>query len=174
MRSGRNLGGSNAGRPNGRVGDSMTGGCIPGLKGDASLRREVKYGENARIDIWLEQDPPGDGKKYYVGVKSVTMKRDLGPGKPVEFPDAVTVRGAKHLVELANMVRQGHRAVMMYLVQRADSPWFAIAADIDPVYAKGLEVARGTGVEILCYGCRLTKRDIKVTGPVPFHVPLAF
>lgn len=173
IRVGRTLVGVNTHLPNGIVADAIEAGRIPELKGYGSLRREVKYGDNCRIDILLEK-APGEGEKCYVEVKSVTMKRDLGHAKPVEFPDAVTARGTKHLAELANMVRLGHRAVMMYLVQRADSPGFAIAADIDPEYAKGLAAARATGVEILCYGCRLTKRDIKITGPVPFHVPLAF
>jgi sugar fermentation stimulation protein A len=65
------------------------------------------------------------------------------------------------------MVRDGHRAVMVYLVQRADGKSFAIAGDIDPEYEKELEAARKTGVEVLCYGCKLTRRDIRVTGPIP-------
>ena len=95
------------------------------------------------------------------------MKRDLSKNAPAEFPDSVTTRGAKHLVELANMVGLGHRAVMFYLVQRQDAKSFAIAADIDPVYAEGLAAARKAGVEVLCYGCKLSKSEIRVEGPLP-------
>ncbi|HJO74668.1 MAG TPA: DNA/RNA nuclease SfsA [Rhodospirillales bacterium] len=174
IRIGRTLVGINTSHPNGLVADAITAEKIPELTGYASLRREVKYGENSRIDILLEKDGPDEGGKCYVEIKSVTMKRDLAKDAPVEFPDAVTTRGAKHLVELANMVKAGHRAVMMYLVQRTDSPSFAIAADIDPEYAGGLTAAQKAGVEVLCYGCRLTKRNITLTGPVPFLGPLAF
>ena len=130
IRIGRTLVGINTSHPNGLVADAIAAGRIPELVGYASLRREVKYGENSRIDILLEKEGPDAGEKCYVEVKNVTMKRDLAKNAPVEFPDGVTARGAKHLVELGNMVRQGHRAVMMYLVQRTDSPSFVIAADI--------------------------------------------
>ena len=171
IRIGRSLVGINTSLPNGIVAEAIEAGRIPELKGYGSLKREVKYGENSRIDLLLEKDGPGvmgnGGDKCYVEVKNVTMRRELAKGAPVEFPDAVTTRGTKHLKELSNMVREGHRAVMMYLVQRADSPSFAIAADIDPEYAGGLVAAQKAGVEVLCYGCRLTKRNITVTGPVP-------
>ncbi len=167
IRIGRSWVGINTSLPNGIVAEAIEAGRIPELKGYGSLRREVKYGKNSRIDLLLEADGPGQGDKCYVEVKNVTMRRDRTKGAPVEFPDAVTTRGAKHLVELTTMVRDGHRAVMMYLVQRADSPAFAIAADIDPDYAEGLKTAMKAGVEVLCYGCRLNKHGIRVIKPVP-------
>ena len=167
IRIGGTLVGINTHLPNAIVAEAIEAAQVPELTGYASLRREVKYGENSRIDLLLEKDGPGEGAKCYVEVKNVTMKRDLSKKAPVEFPDAVTARGAKHLAELTNMVRDGHRSVMFYLVQRADGPAFAIAGDIDPAYAKGLAAARSAGVEALCYGCRLSKREITVAGPVP-------
>jgi len=114
-----------------------------------------------------EKDGPGKDDKCYVEVKNVTMKRYLAKDAPAEFPDAVTARGTKHLVELATMVGLGHRAVMFYLVQRQDAKSFAIAADIDPVYAKGLAAARKAGVEVLCYGCKLSKSEIRIDSLLP-------
>jgi sugar fermentation stimulation protein A len=164
IRIGRTLVGINTQLPNGLVAEAIEAGKIPELGGYPSLKREVKYGENSRIDILLEKN---GGEKCYVEVKNVTMKRDLSKDAPVEFPDAVTSRGAKHLRELSQMVRDGHRAVMVYLVQRADGKSFTIAGDIDPEYEKQLDAARKAGVEVLCYGCKLTRRDIRVTGPIP-------
>ncbi len=164
IRVGRTLVGINTQLPNAIVAEAIEAGKIPELKGYPSLRREVKYGDNSRIDILLEGS---GGEKCYVEVKNVTMKRDLSKDAPVEFPDAVTSRGAKHLRELSNMVGDGHRAVMAYLVQRADGKSFTIAGDIDPAYRDGLEAAQKAGVEVLCYGCKLTRRDIRVTGPIP-------
>jgi len=172
IRVGRTLVGINTSLPNGLVAEAVEKGEIPELKGYGSLRREVKYGENSRIDLLLENEKGHGGggaknDKCYVEVKNVTMKRDLSKGAPVEFPDAVTTRGAKHLRELSQMVLDGHRAVMFYLVQRADSPGFTVARDIDPAYAEGLEKARKSGVEVLSYGCRLNKREIVVRDPIP-------
>jgi sugar fermentation stimulation protein A len=165
IRVGKYLVGINTSHPNGLVAEAIQAGAIGELAGYGSLRREVKYGKNSRIDILLEN---GAGEKCYVEVKNVTMKRDLAPTAPAEFPDSVTERGAKHLVELSAMVRQGHRAVMLYLVQRQDSEGFAIAADVDPGYARALSKARRAGVEAFAYGCRLSTREIAVAGAIPF------
>ena len=163
IRVGRTLVGINTSLPNGLVEEAVLDGTIVELGGYGSLRREIKYGKNSRIDLLLEDI---EKNKCYVEVKNVTMKRDLSKGAAVEFPDGVTARGAKHLVELADMVAAGHRSVMMYLVQRQDSRTFSIASDIDPVYAKGLRTAIAAGVEILCYGCKLTATEIRVAAPI--------
>jgi sugar fermentation stimulation protein A len=148
--------GINTSHPNRIVTEAIAAGSLGPLTGYASLRQEVKYGKNSRIDILLEDParPP-----CYVEVKNVHLRRE---GALAEFPDAVTARGAKHLVELGDMVEAGHRAVMVYLVQRMDCDRFAIARDIDPAYDEGLRVARERGVEVLCYACRLTTEEITV------------
>lgn len=148
--------GINTGHPNRIVAEAIAAGAIAPLAGYAALRQEVKYGRNSRIDILLEDAgrPP-----CYVEVKNVHLRRD---GTLAEFPDAVTERGAKHLLELGDMVEAGHRSVMLYLVQRMDCDRFAIAADVDPAYDRGLRVARERGVEVLCYACRLTTEEITV------------
>ena len=149
--------GINTMHPNRIVEEAVGAGRIPELRGYASLRREVKYGVNSRIDLLLE----GPGL-CYVEVKNVTLKR----GKKAEFPDAVTTRGTKHLKELDQMVRDGHRAVMLYLVQREDCESFGVAGDIDPDYAKNLEAAMKTGVEVLCYQCKLSEEEITLDKPL--------
>ncbi|MEQ8666690.1 MAG: DNA/RNA nuclease SfsA [Rhodospirillales bacterium] len=159
VKVGDGLVGINTSHPNGLVEDAITDGTIVELQGYASLRREVKYGKNSRIDILLEDD---GRPSCYVEVKNVTMRRDIAGG-PAEFPDSVTSRGAKHLVELADMVAEGHRAVMMYLVQRGDADAFTIADDIDPDYAAGLKTAVKAGVEVLCYACDVTPESVRVT-----------
>ena len=127
----------------------------------------MRYGKDSRIDLLLEDPkrPP-----CYVEVKNVTMKRDLSPKAPVEFPAAVTARGTKHLVELSRVAGKGQRAVMVFLVQREDAKAFAPAADIDPTYAKALGEATAAGVEVLCYGCRLSPAEIRVAKPVPIRL----
>ena len=133
---------------------------VPGLPDYTHVRPEVKYGQNSRIDFLLT----GDGPDTYVEVKSVTLSRQPGLA---EFPDSVTARGAKHLDELAHMVRAGHRAVMFYLVQRTDSNTMTLAADIDPTYAAAFANARAAGVAVLAQSCRITPQAITLGGPIP-------
>ena len=156
VRVGETLVGINTSLPNMIVSEAIEGGLVPELAGYDSLRREVKYGKNSRIDIFLEAE---DKPICYVEVKNTTMRRNLEDG-PVEFPDAVTSRGTKHLMELSDMVAEGHRAVMFYLVQREDSDVFTVADDIDPTYAEALQGAIKAGVEVLCYGCTMTPEGI--------------
>jgi sugar fermentation stimulation protein A len=150
--------GIHTGHPNGIVEDAVAADKIPELIGYESLRREVKYGKNSRIDLLLE-DPSGEQPKCYVEVKNVHLKRD---NQTAEFPDAVTARGAKHLEELGDMVEEGHRSVMFYLVQRGDCQQFKIAGDLDPNYEQALTRALGRGVEILCYACNVTTDSVTI------------
>jgi len=163
IRIGGTLVGINTSLPNLIVSEAIENGVVDELMGYGSLRREVKYGKNSRIDILLEDD---EKPKCYVEVKNTTMRRNLDGG-PVEFPDAVTSRGAKHLVELSDMVKDGHRAVMFYLVQREDAETFTVADDIDPTYADELAKAMKAGVEVVCYACTLSPDEIVVTRKIP-------
>lgn len=153
--------GINTGHPNALVSEAIAAGQIEELTGYASLRREVKYGESSRIDI-LMQDP--NRPRCYVEVKNVHLSRTPGLA---EFPDCKTERGIKHLRELSQMVREGHRAVMLYLVQRRDIESFAFAADLDPGYAAAFGAAQEAGVEALAYRCRLTPDAIDLDRRIP-------
>ena len=157
--------GINTSHPNGIVAEAISSGRVPELAGYPELRREVKYGVNSRVDILLEgnERPP-----CYVEVKNVHLRRpELAHPTAAEFPDSVTARGAKHLVELSAMVAEGARAVMVYLVQRGDCDHFRIAGDIDPAYRDGLAKAVAAGVETLCLACRITPEAIEVEKPLP-------
>ena len=79
-----------------------------------------------------------------------------------EFPDAVTKRGAKHLLELADMAAAGTRSVMLFLAQIASAERFALARDIDPAYGAQFDLARSRGVEALARRCRLCHDAIEV------------
>ena len=161
----RSLVGINTQHPNTLVAEAIVAGKVPSLTGFDNFRREVKYGKNSRIDVLLEM---ADGRNCYVEVKNVTMRRDLTKGAPVEFPDGITARGAKHLAELSDMVKEGHRAVMFYLLQRGDADSMAIARDIDPTYGEALDKARKSGVEVVAFNCKLTPKEINVAKPVEF------
>ena len=158
---GRELVGVNTGHPNPLVGAALAAGAIPELAGYDSIRREVKYGKNSRVDFLLEsaKRPP-----CYVEIKNVHLMRakDLA-----EFPDAKTERGAKHLEELGDMVEAGARAVMLYLIQIGSAQSFKLARDIDPKYGAAFDRARGRGVEAIAWRCKIARETIAIDAPVP-------
>ena len=148
--------------PNRALRAALEAGEVAGLEGYDSVRPEVKYGENSRIDFLLQ----GAGRRdAYVEVKSVTLMREAGMA---EFPDSVTARGAKHLAELAAMARAGHRAVMLYLIQRTDARAFRLAEDIDPAYAAAFGAARAAGVEALAFDTAISPEGITLGRAVAF------
>lgn len=131
-------------RTNRIVEEAILEGSIPELTGYKEIRREVPYGNASRVDLLLFSS---EKKKCFVEVKNVTYKE----GDLALFPDAVTARGTKHLHELIQTVKAGHRAAIFFLVGRGDCRETAPAEHIDPVYAKTLDLARAEGVEILSY-----------------------
>ena len=145
------------------VGEALRARTIGPLAKYSDVRAEVKYGENSRIDFLLQGDGLPD---CYVEVKSVTLSRQAGLA---EFPDSVTKRGAKHLRELSSMVAEGHRAVMLYLVQRDDCTRFALADDIDAEYALEMATARDMGVEALCFATKPTPSSVNLVEELPIY-----
>lgn len=153
--------GIDTGAANGVVGEALARG-IDGLTGYDSIRPEVKYRDKSRVDFLLS----GEGRRdCYLEVKSVTLKRQTGLA---EFPDSVTARGAKHLGDLAAMVAQGHRAVLLFLAQRTDCDRVSVASDLDPTYAAAFEAAQSAGVEVMCFDCAISPDGITLANPLPF------
>lgn len=148
--------GINTALPNQLVADAIGDGTIKELQGYDGMRREVKYGKNSRIDILLECE---EAPSCYVEVKNVHMMRKP---KRAEFPDSVTARGTKHLAELSDMVAEGHRAVMVYLVQYPGAKSLSFARDIDPIYGAAFDNAIAAGVEAISYVCRIDETAITV------------
>lgn len=151
--------------PNRMLRAALEAGQVTGVQGYETVRPEVTYGENSRIDFLLSA--PGR-RNAYVEVKSVTLCRQPGLA---EFPDSKTARGAKHLGELSAMVSQGHRAVMLYLIQRTDCEVFTLAGDIDPAYAAAYIDARKAGVETICFDCRITPESVTLGSPIRVETP---
>ncbi|MFC0011728.1 DNA/RNA nuclease SfsA [Devosia nitrariae] len=153
--------GINTAHPNRIVAEAVASGAIPELAAYESCRPEVKYGERSRVDFLLTCEGLPD---LYLEVKNVHFSREPGLA---EFPDSPTERGARHLAELSAMVAAGHRAVMLYLVQRTDCSRFGLAGDLDPRYAAAFALAKAAGVEALCYDCALSTETITLRQALP-------
>lgn len=146
--------------PNRLAEEAILDGTITELSSYQTLRREVPYGsERSRIDILLE----GGQGRCFVEVKNVTLVQD---GLAL-FPDAVTERGQKHLRELLEVVRSGHRGVLLFTVQRGDGRAVAPADAIDPVYGRLLREAVAGGVEALAYRALVQPEEIRLTERIP-------
>ena len=126
------------------------------------FRREVKYGANSRIDFLITNKK---GEEIFVEVKNVTLSKRKGIA---EFPDAITERGSKHLLELMDVVKKNKRAIMLFLIQRNDCKKFRIAEEIDSIYKKNIINAMKAGVEILCYDCSFVRNNIELDKKIKF------
>jgi len=141
--------------PNRVVREALDSKKIAALADYPNIRPEVKYGQSSRIDFLLTGTGLPDA---YLEVKNVHLSRKAGLA---EFPDSKTLRGAKHLRELADMRAQGHRAIMLYLVQRTDCTRFRLADDVDPAYAAAFDLATNAGVEVLCYDTEISTAGVE-------------
>ena len=161
--------GINTMRSNSLVKDAIENEVITELQGYQQIKGEVKYGlENSRIDLLLSnsKDKRRVKSPCYVEVKNVTLVED----QIAYFPDAVSARGTKHLRELAEIVRQGGRAVIFYCVQRADAKEFRPAEKIDPEYARQLRESLKMGVEAIAYFANVSEKSIYLEKKLPVVV----
>ncbi|RBO15423.1 DNA/RNA nuclease SfsA [Pantoea sp. 3_1284] len=134
---------------------------IPELSGYTHCRSEVKYGtEKSRIDFLLQAEGRSN---CYIEVKSVTL---LQNGKGY-FPDAVTVRGQKHLRELSAIAAEGHRAVLLFAVLHTGIEDVSPARHIDAHYAELLVQAQRRGVEVFAYQATLSPEQMQLSRPLP-------
>jgi sugar fermentation stimulation protein A len=157
--------GVNTAMPNRVAAEAIALGQVADLGDYTTVRREQKYGRNSRIDLLLT-DPLRP--TTYVEVKNVHFMRTPALA---EFPDTVTARGAKHLEELGDMAEAGHRAVMLYVIQRYDCDRFRICTDLDRVYANAFDRALARGVEAYALKCQISPREIIPAGLIPIDEP---
>tara|TARA_Y100001970_G_C13503658_1_gene494876 strand:- start:17 stop:532 length:516 start_codon:yes stop_codon:yes gene_type:complete len=125
------------------------------------ISSEIKVNNKTRLDFALIKSGKIIG---YVEVKNVTLVRNLDDkeNRLAEFPDSITSRGDKHLKELINLSKKGFLCIMLYIIQRSDCKNFAIAKDIDINYAESFKKATNLNLEILAYGCKLSKKSIVI------------
>ena len=153
--------GVNTHRANRIVEAALLSNKIKSIKKIIHLQREVRYGENSRIDFLVNNKD----EEIYIEVKNVTLSLKKGIA---EFPDAITERGSKHLKELSKIKDKKTRAIMLYLIQRDDCKYFQIAKEIDEKYNSNLKKAIKSGVEVLCYNCKFKNNKIELDKKIKF------
>jgi len=147
--------------PNRLVAKSIQAGSVKELNGYDHLKREVKTSEGSRLDILLSK---GGADRCYVEIKNCTLVED----GVAFFPDAVTHRGRKHLVEQQKLAASGCRCVMFFLIQRMDAKVFKPADHIDPAYGRELRHAAENGIEILVYDVHMDLKTITLNRNIPY------
>lgn len=154
--------GVNTANANKLVKEWLTSEILSPFIGYQKITPEKKVGAS-RFDFFLEghQTLPD----CYIEVKNVTLKLD----GLAQFPDAVSERGQKHLRELVDLKKAGYRTCMVYVVQREDVDSFKAAQTIDPQYARLLQEANQSGVEVYVYQCRLTEKGIEWKKEIPWR-----
>ncbi|MGU3538510.1 DNA/RNA nuclease SfsA [Methylobacterium sp. A54F] len=140
--------GINTMRPNALVAEAFREGRLSPLAGYESLRPEVAYGRASRVDFLATG---GGLPPCHVEVKNCHLLRRVALA---EFPDCTAARSARHMDELARVVAEGGRAVLIVVIQmRAEA--FDVARDIDPAFDRAFQAARAAGVAVHAYRCRI-------------------
>lgn len=169
--------------PNDIFAEGLADGFFAPFQGHRSVRREVsvpmKAGDElekqrgkapkprkirSRVDFWLED---ARGQSCWVEVKSVSLVED---GRAL-FPDAPTVRGRRHLLELIELVKDGQRAAVVFIVQRPDAVSVQANGLTDPDFAATLAQAQAAGVELFAYTCAVTLDEVTLERQIPVIFP---
>jgi len=157
---GNALASADARMPNPLLAEGVANGHLQQFAGYTDMRREVIFGDS-RLDLMLE----GPLGLCYIEAKSVTLVTN-GVGL---FPDAPSTRGAKHLRTLETVLEAGHRAAVVFVVQRPDASAFATSDPSDPDFADALRSALAAGVEAYAYNCEVTERSIRLDQALPIR-----
>jgi len=142
---------------------ALANNLIKEFKGIKKIKPETKFGTNTRFDFLISNNKDN----IFIEVKNVTLSRNKGIA---EFPDAVTTRGLKHINELNKAKRKGFKIFIFFLIQRDDCNSFSIAKDIDPNYAKALSKAVKNKLNILCYDCKFSSKEIKLNNRMKINI----
>ncbi|WP_430882912.1 DNA/RNA nuclease SfsA [Fusibacter sp. JL216-2] len=145
--------------PNDLVEEALNNNVIKGVEDAQKIEREKTFG-NSRFDFRLLDN---EGKTVYIEVKGVTLEIS-GEG---HFPGAPTTRGVKHLKELAKVVRQGHRAAVVFVLQFNGAKAMKPNWNLDPMFSQTLLEVSKEGVDVLAYACDVTLEEITVVRQVP-------
>ena len=143
--------------PNKLVAEALRARALPEFADWDTVRAEVRYGAASRVDFLLTK---GDGARLWLEAKNVHLRRTP---RLAEFPDCIAARSARHMHDLAAMVREGDRACALFVVQLTGVDRFAPAADLDPGFARAFHHARAAGVDVIAYACAMSPHEVRLS-----------
>lgn len=147
--------------PNQVVYEALVSGKIREIGTVISAKREVQFGKS-RFDLAFETD----AGKGWIEVKGVTLENE----GVAMFPDAPTLRGTKHILEMVNAVKKGDKGYLFFLIQMKGVHYFTPNREMDPHFAEALSYAWQEGVEILCYDSLVTENGLEIGAPVKIKI----
>ncbi|MCJ2096148.1 DNA/RNA nuclease SfsA [Methylobacterium sp. J-072] len=156
--------GINTMRPNALVAEAFRAGVIDALAGHDLFKPEVRYAQASRVDFLASGAATGP---CHVEVKNCHLMRRAGLA---EFPDCVAARSARHMRDLAQVVAEGGRALVIIVVQM-HAEAFDVARDIDPAFDRAFRDARAAGVEVRAYRCAVSAAGVALTDEIPVVTP---
>ena len=136
---------------------------IKSFKNVNNIKKEVNFNKKTRFDFLISEKD----RKSFLEVKNVTLSRQRNLA---EFPDAITSRGLKHIIELLKAYKKGYKIYLIFVIQREDCDRFQIAKDIDPKYCEILKKAVKKNLKILCYDCKFSSKGIKLNRYIKFKI----
>jgi sugar fermentation stimulation protein A len=156
--------------PNQIFREGLETGFFAPFRGYQSMQREVPLlqrptdgGVHSRIDYRLID---ANGRPCWIEVKSASLVE----GRCARFPDAVTARGRRHVLELADLAHQGTRTAIVFIIQRPDADLLRPQWSTDPDFGHALVAAHAAGVEIYAYTCILTLRHVQLDRAIPVEL----
>lgn len=161
--SGRVAVGVHGQRPTSLIAEAISKDKIPTLMGYERIRSGEHAPRDTRTDLILEGRP---ARECYICVKSATLAQD----NVVYYPDGIVNRGTQHLQALTDLVRDGRRAMIVFVAQRHDVERFRPADHIDADYCSALRDACARGVEALCFRTRITRAAIEFEQQLPVEL----
>jgi sugar fermentation stimulation protein A len=147
--------------PNPLVAEALEEDRLAPFQGHTAFRREVRLG-GSRMDFQVQMP----GGLLWVETKSVT----LVDRTVALFPDAPTRRGTRHVEELTRAARGGHRAAIVFVVQRPDALRFAPHSVADPAFRMALQSAAQCGVEVHAWTCQVNRSAIAIAEQIPVEL----
>ena len=155
--------GVNTARTNKLVVEALTKGHIAEFTDIQTIKTEIKTSQHTRLDLQVLHGASSTANSTFIEIKSCSLAADGW----AMFPDAVTVRGTKHLHELMRLTALGHKTCIFFMVQRTDADRFCPATHIDSLYSEVLQQAAAAGVMVLAYQAEISPQEIQVIRSLP-------
>jgi len=127
------------------------------IEGITKIKPEAKFG-GSRFDFYVETNE----RRIFIEMKGVTLEQD---GIAL-FPDAPTLRGVRHLNELAQCVAADYEAHVVFVVQMSSVLYFTPHDQMHAAFGAALRKAVLAGVKAIALDCVVTENSLCIGEPV--------